>query len=398
MYEFGLIVIGILIGIILSTLFVYFFIPKFRDSILGPIIDKAKEKADDIVEQANNEKNHAQELAQEAKKGADEAAQKAVENQMDSYKKTFEATVEALNEAKTQWSTQQEASDRDFKQFTKYFYQWSEALSNPAKSGLFGEDALESLIKGAGFVRDHTYLKEVTVDEGTGSGRPDFYLKTKENNYFVIDSKCPMGKYDDFIKAQTKKEKKDCLAALSKQIKFHIKKLGERDYTNESGNRFKKPPFTVMFVPNAALYLDVMDADSEAILKLSQERNVMVAPPAMILPLLQLSRKGLLEEGFDEKINLFKQLLVKLIKGTASVQEHFSKSVKHLDNARNSLSSFQNTWNKKFVGPVNEIKETQNLIADDVKKLQSPEEANTFEAEIEDATVIQNQENLVGED
>ena len=56
MYEFGLIVIGILIGIILSTLIVYFFIPKFRDSILGPIIDKAKEKADDIVEQANNEK------------------------------------------------------------------------------------------------------------------------------------------------------------------------------------------------------------------------------------------------------------------------------------------------------------------------------------------------------
>ena len=153
-----------------------------------------------------------------------------------------------------------------------------------------------------------------------------------------------------------------------------------------------------MFVPNAALYLDVMDADSEAIFKLSQEKNVMVAPPAMILPLLQLSRKGLLEEGFDEKLNLFKQLLVKLIKGTAVVQEHFSKSVKHLDNARNSLSSFQNTWNTKFVGPVNEIKKTQNLVADDVKKLQSPEEADTFEAEIEEATVIENQENLINED
>ena len=398
MYEFGLIVIGILIGIILSTLFVYFFIPKFRDSILGPIIDKAKEKADDIVEQANNEKNHAQELAQEAKKGADEAAQKAVENQMDSYKKTFEATVEALNKAKTQWSTQQEASDRDFKQFTKYFYQWSEALSNPAKSGLFGEDALESLIKGAGFVKDHTYLKQVTVDEGTGSGRPDFYIKTKENNYFVIDSKCPMGKYDDFIKAQTEKEKKNCLDALSKNVKFHIKHLGKKDYSNESGNRFKKPPFTIMFVPNAALYLDVIHADSEAIFKLSQEHNVMVSPPAMILPLLQLSRKGLLEEGFDEKVNLFKQLLVKLIKGTEAVQKHFSTSVKHLDNARNSLSSFQNTWNTKFVGPVNEIKKTQNLVADDVKKLQSPEEADTFEAEIEEATVIENQENLINED
>ena len=79
------------------------------------------------------------------------------------------------------------------------------------------------------------------------------------------------------------------------------------------------------------------------------------------------------------------------------VQEHFSKSVKHLDNARNSLSSFQSDWNKKFVKPVNEIKETQNLIADDVKKLQSPEEANTFEAEIEEATLIQNQENLAND-
>ena len=398
MYEFGLIVIGIFIGIILSSIIVYFFIPKFRDSILGPIIDKAKEKADDIVEQANNEKHHAQEAAQESKKGADEAAQKAVENQMKSYKETFEKTVEALNEAKTQWSTQQEASDRDFKEFTKYFYQWSEALSNPAKSGLFGEDALESLIKGAGFVKDHTYLRQVRSDEGTGSGIPDFYLRTKENNYFVIDSKCTMGKYDDFIKAQGKKEKKDCLEDLSKQIKSHIKQLGKKDYANESGNLFKKPPFTVMFVPNAALYLDVMDADSEAIFKLSQEKNVMVAPPAMILPLLQISRKGLLEESFNEKVNLFKQLLVKLIKGTADVQEHFSKSVKHLDNARNSLSSFQSDWNKKFVKPVNEIKETQNLIADDVKELQSPEEANTFEAEIEEATVIQNQENLANDD
>ena len=144
-----------------------------------------------------------------------------------------------------------EASDRDFKQFTKYFYQWSEALSNPAKSGLFGEDALESLIKGAGFVKDHTYLKQVTVDEGTGSGRPDFYIKTKENNYFVIDSKCPMGKYDDFIKASNKKRKKGLSEDLSKQIKSHIKILGKKDYANESGNRFKKPPFTVMFVPNA---------------------------------------------------------------------------------------------------------------------------------------------------
>ena len=72
-----------------------------------------------------------------------------------------------------------------------------------------------------------------------------------------------------------------------------------------------------------ALYLDVMDADSEAIFKLSQEHNVMVSPLQSILPLLQLSRKGLLE-GFDEKVNLFKQLLVKLIK----VQQLFKTFLK----------------------------------------------------------------------
>ena len=329
---------------------------KLQDFSKNEIKNIEKLKKEEI-EKAENNSNVAAEATMKT----------LVENQSDAIKKLIKETKDALKTADTTWSTQHKSAKSDLQKLNENFNKWHNALTNPIKQGSDSEIALEGLLDSIGFVKDVTYKTQrvMTNDEGQ-IFKPDIFVKTKGNRWFVIDSKAPMSAFDKVVQAEDEKEKGVYLDELSNNFEEHIKALGRKKYEELDD---KTARFTVMFVPNAALYLSVINHNGNEILDLSRKNNVFISPPGMIIPLLQMFNEGLLEEDFEAKKKTFRELVGKLIEAIGYLDKHFIDAEKGIDKAQKSLSSFRNSWNTYLPSRSRELINEQNLDVEEIKKL-----------------------------
>ena len=363
-------ILGFLFGVSISL--VLLFVTSLREKIFGPMLEKLSLKLQDFSKKEieNIEKLKKDEIEKAEKKTnvAAEATMKTlVENQSDAIKKLIIETKEALKTADTTWSTQHKSSKSDLQKLNENFNKWHNALTNPVKQGSDSEIALEGLLDSIGFVKDVTYKTQRVMTNTEGQiFKPDIFVKTKGNRWFVIDSKAPMSAFDKVVQAEDEKEKGVYLDELSNNFEEHIKSLGRKKYEELDD---KTARFTVMFVPNAALYLSVINHNGNEILDLSRKNNVFISPPGMIIPLLQMFNEGLLEEDFEAKKKTFRELVGKLIEAIGYLDKHFIDAEKGIDKAQKSLSSFRNSWNTYLPSRSRELINEQNLDVDEIKKL-----------------------------
>ena len=368
-------VLGFLLGVTISL--VLLFVTSLREKIFGPLLDKLSSKLEDFskkeIENIERLKKEEIEKAENESNIAAEATMKTlVESQSKDIKNLIKDAKEALAKADTTWSTQHESSVSDLQKLNENFNKWQNALTNPIKQGSDSEIILESLLDSIGFVKNINYKtqKVMTSDEGRIL-RPDIFVKTKGDRWFVIDSKAPMSAFDKIAQCENEKDKKTHLDELCKNFEKHINKLSKQEYA-ELDN--KTAPFTVMFVPNAALYLSVINHNGDKILELCRRSNVFISPPGMIVPLLQMFNEGLLEEDFEIKKKTFRNLVGKLIEAIGYLDQHFIEAEKGIDKAQKSLSSFRNSWNKYLPSRSRELISQQNLDVDEIKKISEKSE------------------------
>ena len=55
--------------------------------------------------------------------------------------------------------------------------------------------------------------------------KPDVFVKTRGDRWFVIDSKAPMTAFDKYVSAESEEDKKSALKELGSNFKSHIKKI-----------------------------------------------------------------------------------------------------------------------------------------------------------------------------
>ena len=74
-------------------------------------------------------------------------------------------------------------------------------LQGNKSQGIWGEQQLELVLESAGLVRDVTYLREVAVkdDEQGKRGRVDALVKLPGHRWIVIDAKCSLAAYTEYV-------------------------------------------------------------------------------------------------------------------------------------------------------------------------------------------------------
>ena len=73
-------------------------------------------------------------------------------------------------------------------------------LQGNKSQGIWGEQQLELVLESAGLVRDVTYLREVAVkDEDQKRGRVDALVKLPGHRGIVIDAKCSLAAYTEYV-------------------------------------------------------------------------------------------------------------------------------------------------------------------------------------------------------
>ena len=362
--------LGFLLGVTISL--VLLFVTSLREKLFGPLLDKLSSRLEDFSrkEIENIEKLKKEEI-EKAEKESNIAAQATmktlVASESEHIKKLINEAKEKLEKAETTWSTQHEGSMENLKKLNENFIKWQTALTNPVKQGLDSEMALESLLDSMGFVKDVTYKTQKVMANDEGQiFKPDIFVKTKGNRWFVIDSKAPMSAFDRIAQTENEKEKNTHLDELSNNFKEHIRALGKKEYP-ELDNKTAR--FTVMFVPNAALYLSVINHNGDEILELSRKKEVFISPPGMLIPLLQMFNEGLVEEDFEAKKETYRELVTKLIEAIGYLDKHFIEAEKGIAKAQKSLSSFRNSWNTYLPSRSRELIKQQNLDVDEIKGL-----------------------------
>tara|TARA_B100000123_G_scaffold203517_1_gene153321 strand:- start:1463 stop:2596 length:1134 start_codon:yes stop_codon:yes gene_type:complete len=362
--------LGFLLGVTISL--VLLFVTSLREKIFGPLLDKLSSRLEDFSKkEIENIERLKKEEIEKAEKESNIAAQATmktlVASESENIKKLINEAKEKLASAETTWNTQHVGSMENLKKLNENFIKWQTALTNPVKQGLDSEMALESLLDSIGFVKNLTYKTQKVMANDEGQiFKPDIFVKTKGNRWFVIDSKAPMSAFDRIARTENEREKNTHLDELSNNFKEHIKSLGKKKYP-ELDNKTAR--FTVMFVPNAALYLSVINHNGDEILELSRKNDVFISPPGMIIPLLQMFNEGLEEEDFEAKKGTYRELVTKLIEAIGYLDKHFIDAEKGIAKAQKSLSSFRSSWNTYLPSRSRELIKQQDLDVDEVKGL-----------------------------
>ena len=176
----------------------------------------------------------------------------------------------------------------------------SNALSSGGKSqGMWGELQLERVLEASGPTNGIEYEREVAGSRALGeTGRPDAVIRLPQNHCLIIDAKCSLTAYTQYINAEDKKIKEE---ALKNQysLKNHIQGLAKRDYCNFKS--LNSPSFVFMFVPiDGALSLAI-NSDS-TLYDEASKKNIYLVSPSSLIPALRVSANLWVLSNQNEKI------------------------------------------------------------------------------------------------
>lgn len=164
----------------------------------------------------------------------------------------------------------------------------SRSLRSPNARGKWGEIQLRRVVELAGMVSYCDFDEKPSRTSDEGRLTPDLVVRLPGDGAIVIDAKVPIDGYLAATEAKTDAERDARLAAHLRQVKEHIRTLGNKEYWKQFKN---SPEFVVMFVPLEPLLASALEQDRD-LLEQAASLRVIPATPLTLLALLKTVALG----------------------------------------------------------------------------------------------------------
>lgn len=232
----------------------------------------------------------------------------------------------------------------------------STALRTNAKAqGCWGEFQLEVVLEAAGLIKNVNYLREVDYKDPKNniSGRRDAIITLPANKGVVIDSKCSLVAYLDYIKALNDNDLKEQQNALDKlfiSVKKHIEELAAKDYS--SYKDFNCPPFVLMFIPIEQAFSLVLQKNP-SLYTYARDKKIYLVSPYTLLPALHIVSTLWTMSVQNIKFKKLVELAQSISKKTEVVSSKLLVLEKQINNTSNQFNDLKQSL---FSGRGNLIK------------------------------------------
>lgn len=221
--------------------------------------------------------------------------------------------------------------------------------------GNWGETQLELVLENSGLKEGQNYQKQVYYVDDDGKKRfLDVVVDFGVNKKAVIDAKCSLVHYLDYINASDNDAKITAIKELAKDLKNHIDILAPKDYQKYSKDVYD---YVFMFIPNENILQLAMQSNSN-LYQYAYEKGIFLTTPLTMLMALRTVYLCWQNLKMDENSRQILEL-------AGNLYDKFYGFVLDFDTIERNISTlsktYENAKNKLSTGKGNVIKRIEDL-------------------------------------
>ncbi|MEF9437733.1 MAG: DNA recombination protein RmuC [Candidatus Mariimomonas ferrooxydans] len=226
-----------------------------------------------------------------------------------------------------------------------------QALASSKKRGEWGERMAEDIIRLFGMVEGINYIRQKTLE--TASGRPDYTFFLPNNLKINMDVKFPLENYQNYLDAESERDKKRYKDELLKNTKIMIKQVTTRDYINPAENTVD---YVIIFIPNEQVYSFINEADT-TIMDEALKQKVILCSPFTLYAILSVIRQAVENFNLERTTSEILKLLGEFSKQWNLYKDKFRLMGERLDSAKKEYDALVTTRSNMLERPLSKIDE-----------------------------------------
>jgi DNA recombination protein RmuC len=211
----------------------------------------------------------------------------------------------------------------------------SKSLRSPNVRGKWGEVQLRRIVELSGMLEHCDFAEKLSAFTADGARQtPDLLIRLPGEACIVVDAKAPLTAYLKAAEATSDVDRQEHLAAHARQLRDHVKALGQKDYARQFQ---PAPDFVVMFLPLEPLLAAAFEQDG-TLLDYAADLRVIPATPMTLLALLRAVAMGWRQQQVARNTEELQDLGRDLYERLARLVEHLQDMGSHLGQAADSYN------------------------------------------------------------